>query len=393
MSNADLVREAVNKHRALAVKLSDDLAARPELSGKEYEASRRIVGILKQAGYEVEYPFDGIDTAFRAALDNGEGPSVAVLVEYDALPEIGHGCGHNLHGSMAVLTALALAELKVQFKGRLFIIGTPAEEVDGAKVKMADDGVFDGMDMAMMIHSFSGGVAEPAMRCLALKCYNFTFRGQTAHAAACPWEGRNALTAVRKFIDLLDARREGFTPDVRVSTIILDGGKTPNVIPDLARVQVEFRAGTAPRLDKVAESVLKCAQGAALALDCDMEWEPDFPIGFFDLLENTEAENAVRGIFEGLGVKVRPSSPATGSSDIGNVSYRCPAVHPLLPITDEPVNLHTVEFANATGMAKAYDAMATGAEAMAILALRVFTDAEFRNAVREEFSRRVNTKQ
>jgi len=387
LENIDLVRQTVEKHKPIAVKLSDELAAAPELSGEEYEASRKIAGILKKAGFAVEYPFDGLETAFKATLDNGEGPSVALMVEYDALPGIGHGCGHNLHGAMSVLAGLALADLKKIFSGKLYVIGTPDEEKKGSKIKMASDGVFDGMDIAIMIHC-SSEISVPAKAFLSLMDCNYTFTGQTAHASAAPWKGRNALTAARKFLDLLDARRESYTPDMRVSSIIVDGGETPNVIPETAVVKVEFRAQTAAGLKRVEDIVLKCAKGASIALDCKMNWEYDFPIAYFDLLPNDTVENAVRGIFDDLGISYKTGLPPTGSSDVGNVSYRCPVSHPALAIADEPLIGHTVEFAAATQKPRAYERLATGARALAHLALRTWNDADFRNSMRSEFERR-----
>ncbi|MDR2575624.1 MAG: amidohydrolase [Treponema sp.] len=387
MENIDLVRQTVERFKPLAVGLSDELAATPELSGMEYKASGKIAGILKNAGFAVEYPFDGLETAFRAAIDNGDGPSVALMVEYDALPGIGHGCGHNLHGAMSVLAGLALTELKELFHGKLYLIGTPDEEKNGAKIKMASDGVFDNMDIAMMIHC-SAGISTPAMRCFSLKGCNYTFTGQTAHAAVSPWSGRNALTAARKFLDLLDARRESYTPYMRVSSVIKEGGITPNVIPGTAVVKVEFRAETAARLKEVEDIVFKCAKGASIALDCDMSWEYDSPVGYLDIMQNDAIENAVSGIFDNLGVNFQPDLLPIASSDAGNVSYSCPVSHPLLAIADEPVNFHTVDFAAATQKPLAYDRLATGARALAHLALRTWNDAGFRNSVKSEFERR-----
>jgi len=387
LENIDLVRQTVERLKPIAVKLSDELAVAPELSGEEYEASRKIAGILENAGFAVEYPFDGLETAFKATLDNGAGPSVALMVEYDALPGIGHGCGHNLHGAMSVLAGLALADLKELFQGKLYVIGTPDEEKKGSKIKMASDGVFDSMDIAMMIHC-SSGISVPAKRFLSLKDCNFTFTGQTAHAAASPWDGRNALTAARKFLDLLDARRESYTPDMRVSSVIEDGGKTPNVIPETAVVKVEFRAEMAAGLKRIEDIVFKCAKGASIALECDMKWEYDFSVGFFDLIPNDTVENAVRGIFDDLGISYKTGLPPTGSSDVGNVSYRCPVSHPALAIADEPIIGHTVEFAAATQKPRAYERLVTGARALAHLALRTWNDADFRNVMRSEFESR-----
>lgn len=385
------VKETVRKHSETAIALSDDLGRHPEISGEEFESSRKIAEMLSQAGYRVEYPFCGYETAFRALLDNGEGPSVAILVEYDALPDIGHACGHNVHGAMSVLAGLALADLKTHFKGKIHLIGTPAEEMDGAKVGMADQGVFDTVDLAMMIHSHSGGVGQPTMKLLALKGWDFTFKGQTSHAAAAPWAGRNAVSAARKFLDLADARRQSFTTDIRFNGIFLDGGRASNIISERAEVRTEMRAETVARVEVAMEAIVNCAKGAALALDCAVEWKP-YMSDFADMVCNEPAENAMQSILEGLGIKMSPSSPPGGSSDMGNVSYRCPAIQPLLSITREPCNLHTVAFAEASMRPEAHAALQTGAEALVSMALLVMVDEDLRSSIRNAFHKERESK-
>ena len=381
---SEALRAAIARRGAAAVELSDHLAAHPELPDQEHESSRRMVDLLASAGFEVEYPFCGYPTGFRASLRNGEGPSVGILAEYDALPEIGHGCGHNLHGSLSVLAGLALADLRDHFQGTVFVIGTPAEEVDGAKVGMADRGVFDDLDLAMMFHSLGGGVSQPAMCLLALSGYDFTFHGQSAHAALSPWSGRNALAAARKFLDLVDARRQCFTPDVRANGIITDGGVLTNIIPSRAQARLEVRGETVRGCKAVLEGAIRCAQGAALALDCTVEWAP-YLSDFADMVRNRPAEEAIQGILEDLGIPVTPPSPPMGSSDVGNVSYRCPAIQPMLAITPEPYVLHTPEFARATTEEPAHRALLTGAQALAALSLRVLNEKDLREAIREDY--------
>lgn len=380
-----LVEAAVQKHHASAIALSDDLAANPEISYEEYESSRKIVELLRACGYEVTYPYLGYDTAFCGVLDNGEGPSVAILAEYDALPGIGHACGHNLHGALSVLTAMAMMELKEHFKGKLYIIGTPAEEENGAKIGMADQGAFDEMSLAVMMHSWSGGLSLPDMDVLSLRCYVLEFHGQTAHAVAGPWEGRSALSAARKFLDLIDARRECFTPDLRVNSVILDGGKAPNIIPDYAKIRMEFRTDSMAKLEKADEMIRKCADGAALALDCSVTLNKGLS-DFADMVRVKPLEREIRSILEDLGEKTGDALPPNGSSDMGNVSYRCPAIQPLLSISDIPMALHTVEMAEATVRPAAHGAMAKGAAALALLSLKVFNDDGFREEVKDAFT-------
>jgi amidohydrolase len=259
-----LVHEAVERYRGEAEKLSHYLHDNPEVSSKEFGSSARIASLLEGWGFEVEYPFFGMETAFRATFENGPGPEIAIMVEYDALPDIGHGCGHNLHGALSVLAGAALKDMHGLYGGKIRVIGTPAEEADGAKVFMAEGGVFDGMDLAIMMHSI-GGACQPNMDVLSLSAYMVEFTGCSAHAVAAPWQGRSALAAARKFIDLIDARRECFTPDIHVNSVFVDGGKAPNIIPEHASLVVEFRAGSEARLAGVEDAISKCARGAALA--------------------------------------------------------------------------------------------------------------------------------
>lgn len=376
--------QAVERNHATAIALSDDLAAHPELPDQEFRSSQKIVSLLEQAGYQVEYPYLGYPTGFHAVLDNGDGPSAAILVEYDALPGLGHACGHNVHGSMAVLAALALAELRDRFQGQVHVFGTPAEEEAGAKVGMADQGVFDGMALAAMVHSWSGGTGTADMDVLSLTCYLVEFRGQAAHAAGAPWDGHSALAAARKFLDLADARRECFTPDIRLNGIFTDGGKAPNIIPDRAEVRLEFRTDSARKLKAMDEIVRKCAQGAAMALDCQVSFTEGFA-SFADMVRVPALESAVLSIMDELGVAHSPVMPPNGSSDVGNVSYRCPTVQPLLPICPEFHPLHTPEFESVITCPAAHQAIAGGARLISALLYRALTDGDFRQSLQDSW--------
>jgi amidohydrolase len=312
------------------------------------------------------------------------------MVEYDALPDIGHGCGHNLHGALSVLASAALKDLREFYGGGIRVIGTPAEEADGAKVAMSEGGVFDGMALAIMMHSI-GGACQPNMDVLSLSGYTAEFTGRGAHAVAAPWHGRSALAAARKFVDLIDARRECFTPDIRVNSVFVDGGKAPNLIPEHASLFVEFRAGSEARLEDVKDMISKCARGAAIALDCEAKIEKR-SVTFADMVRIPELEEEMAGILAGLGARVAPVSPPVGSSDVGNVSYRCPTLQPLISITDEQLALHTRDFAEATLTPRAAGAMAIGAEAVVSLALKTMTDETFRRAVSDGFKRELAVK-
>lgn len=378
------ITEVVKQHHSEAVALSDDLFANPEISNQEFRSSKKIVELLRSAGYKVEYPFAGRETAFCGVIDRGQGPSAAIMVEYDALPGLGHACGHNAHGAMSVLAALALADIKEKFPGKLYVIGTPAEEENGAKVSMAKQGIFDEMSAAMMIHCTCGGIDYSDMDVLSLRCYLVEFTGVSAHAAAGPWEGHSALAAARKFLDLIDARRECFTPDIRVNSIITDGGKQPNIIPDRSEVRLEFRADSRGKLQSIDDMIKKCAHGAALALDCEVHFTEGFE-GFDDMVRVPMLEEEVVELLTGMGEKCIPSPPPKGSSDVGNVSYCCPTIQPRISICDELYAPHTAEFRDATITPSAHKAIATGGKLIASVIYRILTDDDFRMRVHDSY--------
>ena len=374
------IQNAVARCCPLAVALSDDLHDHPELPNQEFRSSQKIVDLLRQAGYQVEYPYLDYPTGFRAVLDNGEGPRVGILTEYDALPGLGHACGHNVHGSMSVLAALALAELKDSFSGRVYVFGTPAEEENGAKVGMAAQGAFDDLAAAVMIHSWSGGVSNADMDVLSLRCYIAQFTGVAAHAVAGPWKGHNALTAARKFLDLIDARRECFTPDIHINGVITDGGEYPNILPERATVRLEIRTDSQAKLEQMDEVVRKCAQGACIALDCQVQFTKGFE-DFYDMVRVPALEQAVLELYDALNLPRGPVLPPNGSSDVGNVSYHCPTIQPELSICDTFHALHTPQFRDETVRPRAHQAISDGGTILAALALRTLTDGDFRASV------------
>ena len=381
--NKQLV-SAIEKHWQQAVELSDDLYAHPELPDQEFRSSQKVVDMLKAAGYEVEYPYMGYPTGFRAVLKNGEGPSAALLIEYDALPELGHACGHNAHCAMAVLAALALAEAKDQFQGTVYAFGTPAEEENGAKIGMAAKGAFDGLSLATMIHSWSGPASISDMDVLSLRCYLVEFKGVSAHAVAGPWKGHSALAAARKFIDLIDARRECFTPDVHVNSVFKESGLQPSILPDRAVVRIEFRTDSMAKLEQVDEIIEKCAKGAAMALDCTVSFSKGTE-DFADMVRVPVLEDAVEDLLHEMGRASGPVRIPNGSSDVGNVSYHCPAIQPLLTIGETFYALHTPEFREETIKEPAHQAIADGAKLLGSLVLRALTDEEFRDAAQKSY--------
>lgn len=362
---------------------SDDLADHPELSGAEYESSKKIVRILRKYGYEVEIPFIDIPTAFKGSLKRQGRQKVAFLAEYDALPGIGHACGHCVSGSISLLAALGFSAFKEAINGELNIIGTPAEETNGAKVEMAKKGVFDNYDLAIMIHLADRN--SIVSQFLAMDALEFTFTGKSSHAAAAPWQGKNALNGVQLMFHAVDMLRQHVLPETRMHGIISKGGEAPNIVPDKAIARFYIRAPKRDYLNQVAEKVKNCAKGAALATQTAVKIK-NFESSFDNLISNPAGESLLSNIYQEIGLKVDDRvRAAVGSSDIGNVSQRCPAFHPTIAITRQGVGLHTREFAAAVKTEKAHQAIIDGAKILTLTALKIFHEEETREAIMKDF--------
>lgn len=362
---------------------SDDLADHPELSGAEYESSKKIVKILKKYGYEVKYPFVDIPTAFKGSLKGQGKQKVAFLAEYDALPDIGHACGHCVSGSISLLAALGFSAVKEAIAGELNIIGTPAEETNGAKVEMAKKGIFDNYDLAIMIHLADKN--SIVSQFLAMDALEFTFTGKTSHAAAAPWQGKNALNGVQLMFHAVDMLRQHVLPETRMHGIISKGGEAPNIVPDKAIARFYIRAPKRDYLNQIVEKVKDCAKGAALATQTAVKIK-NFESSFDNLITNPAGESLLSNIYQEIGLKVDDRvRAAVGSSDIGNVSQRCPAFHPTIAIARQGVGLHTREFAAAVKTEKAHQAIIDGAKILALTALKIFHEEETREAIMKDF--------
>jgi amidohydrolase len=384
----ELLYAEIDRHWRDMAEMSDSFAAEPEVSGEEFKTSRAIVDVLEKSGFDVEYPFMGIPTAFIAKKGKpGSGGKVALLVEYDALPDIGHACGHNLHGSMSVLAGLGLLPLMKDIPGELLVVGTPAEETNGAKVEMAEKGVFDGCDFAIMIHSHCGKTIVK-YRSLAMDAIEFTFKGKTSHAAAAPWEGINALNGLQLFFHAIDMLRQHVKPDVRMHGIYYEGGTAPNIVPERAKGRFYFRAPKRAYLDQIIEKVCDCARGAALATGTEVTWR-NFDASFKDMLPNQAAEELLEGLFAEFGIPVTEIEGFMGSSDVGDVSYKCPAVQPEMDICGRNVEAHTREFAEATTTEIAHEALRSGAKIIARSALEVLLDEKLRERMWEDYKKEI----
>ena len=367
------IAQAIKENLQDAIALNDDLADHPELSGEEYESSRKIVELLKHKGFDVEYPFAGLPTSFKATYGrNDHKYKVAIMTEYDALPGIGHACGHCVSGAISVLAGIAASKLQDALDADIDVIGTPVEETDGAKCALIKKGVFDHYDMAMMIHLYDQNLIYCTLNGLA--SYLYTFHGKAAHASAAPWDGINALNAAQLMFHGTDCLRQHVTPDVRIHGVIRNGGEAPNIVPEEASAEFYVRALDLDYMMDVVRKVDDCAAGGALATQCTWD-KVETAATYANMRRNYTGEDALREIYEELDIDINGDHEKIfGSSDAGNVSFVCPTFHPTLQIVDRGVPIHTREFAQAVKTERAHEAIALGANVIALQIAKIFSD-------------------
>lgn len=367
-----------------------DLATRihdhPELRFEEHRAAAWIAELVeRQAGVPVERNLAGLATAFRARIGTGQGPRVAVLAEYDALPEIGHACGHNLIAAGAVGAFLALASSVQNLRGTVELIGTPAEEGGGGKIRLLEANAFSGIDVAMMYHPFDRDiVAHPALASVWIR---MSFRGAPAHAAAAPWDGRSALTACLETFRLIDSQRVHFRDGVRVHGYVTNGGQAVNIIPEHASCEFSVRAPRNGELERVQQIVQRCARGAAMA--CGVDVELDVRIGYREMKNNLTIGRRFAEALTALGRTPLETDPrvGAGSTDMGDVSQFVPSIHPYLAICSEGESLcHQHEFAACARSPRGFETMLIAAKALARTAADVLEDESLLAAAKREFS-------
>jgi amidohydrolase len=362
--------------------------AHPELRFEEHRAAAWLAESVEQnAGVHVERGVGDLPTAFRARLGTGSGPRIAILAEYDALPEIGHACGHNLIAGGALGAFLALAQHAKQAKlpGNIDLIGTPAEEGGGGKIRLLKAGVFEGVDAAMMFHPYDRDIlAHPA---LASRWLTMKFQGTPAHAAAAPWDGSSALTACLETFRLIDSQRVHFRDGVRVHGYVTNGGQAVNIIPEHAACEFSVRAPFKAELERVAAIVERCARGAAMA--CGVSVDLSIRQGYREMKNNLAIARRFGAAMAALGRPARETDPrvGSGSTDMGDLSQSVPSIHPYLAICDEGETLcHQHAFAACAASERGFDTMLTAAKAMARTAVDLLEDAALLDAVKAEFA-------
>ncbi|HTM22487.1 MAG TPA: M20 family metallopeptidase [Kofleriaceae bacterium] len=384
MSLRSAILQAIDGRAETLTQLARRIHENPELRMQEHQAARWLAAEVEGAGVPVERGVGGLSTAFRARIGRAGGPRIAILAEYDALPEIGHACGHNLIGTGAVGAFLGLAAVADQLAGEVVLLGTPGEEGGAGKIKLLDAGAFQGIDAAMMFHPLDRDLlANPA---LASEWLSFSFTGRPSHAAAAPWDGNSALSAVIQTFNLIDSQRVHFRDGARVHGYITNGGQAVNIIPEHAACQFSVRATRADYLDELTGRVVDCARAAALAAHVDLK--VDRARGYKDMRNNMTLARAFGEALASVGRSAPDGDPSTGagSTDMGDVSHAVPAIHPYIAICERGSAMchehaFTAHAASDRGMAGMLD----GARAMALAAERFLADADLRAQVRSEF--------
>jgi amidohydrolase len=376
--------DEVDRRAEVLVNVSHQIHAHPELNYQEHFAHDLLTDVLAGEGLAVTRRAAGVDTAFLATAGT-TGPTIAVLCEYDALPAIGHACGHNVIAAAGLGAGLAAAALAEELGGRVVVMGTPAEEGGGGKVKLIDAGAFSGVDAALMVHPADADLT--AMDVIAVQEVAVTYRGEAAHAAAFPHRGRNALDALVLGYVNVAALRQHIAPGERIHGIVVKGGDKPNIVPSLTEAEWMVRSPTLARLARLKERFTACLQAGADAAGCTVELVWRDP-AYADMVDNGVIGELYRVNAGDLGRQVVPPTlggKVVGSTDMGNVSYVVPSIHPMIRVAPPGVPIHTPEFATYAGGEAGDAAVLDGAKAMAFTVADLWLDGDVLATARAEW--------
>lgn len=387
-------REALKKQACATVDAMSDalisashaIHAKPELAFQEHFAHELLTDRVEEAGLPVERGACGLDTAFVSTFGD-KGVEVGILSEYDALPGIGHACGHNIIATTGLGASLALAKLGAALPGRVRYLGTPAEEAGGGKEIMAQAGAFDGLDTAMMVHP--AGINLVTMPSVAMNEVRVTFTGKAAHASAMPFAGINALDALVSAYQSIAQLRQHIRQNERIHGIFNEAGLAPNIVPDRAVGTFYVRAADGIALAELKTRVKNCFEAGALAAGCDVEIQ--WALGdYLEIKDCWPLAERYKANAESLGRSFFPLEkiPTTGagSTDMGNVSHRMPSIHPMIACAPPHVVIHNPEFAKYAGSETGDAAVLDGAKALAMTAIDVMTDDQLLKDARDQFN-------
>ena len=365
--------------------LSASIWSNPELGYEEYGAHKLLTDYLEEKGFTVERGYTGLETAFRATFGSGR-PNVCVICEYDALPEIGHACGHNLIAEAGVAAGLGLKaalECEGAPKGRVTVMGTPAEEIGGGKIDLIDKGAFEDIDIAMMVHPFPETHIRPIYN--ARRTLKISYSGKAAHAAAYPWEGVNALDAIMTAYTSISVLRQQMKPTWRVHSIVTKGGAKPNIIPEYAELLTYVRAPNMEELDILTEKVTQCYEAAAKGTGCEVTVErtrkPCINVQQNSVLGSSFAKNYCE-----LGATFEDVGGIYAGTDMGNVSYVVPSLHPNYAVGSGKEVNHSKAFTAVVNTPAAHDNTLLAAKAMANTAIDVLATEGLLEEVKKHFT-------
>lgn len=355
----------------------------PELGYMEYFAVDTLCHLLQKHGFEVQRGVAGVETAFVAKFSRSlPGPKIAFLAEYDALPGLGHGCGHNLIGASSAGAAVLLSKC-LDMKGEVLVIGTPAEETSGAKVTLVESGTFRDVDVAMMFHP--GSQNAPEISSLALDALEFTFHGRAAHAVAASNFGINALDAVINFFVGVNVLKKQLPADVKINGIITEGGTVPNIIPERAVARFYLRTRKRKDLAELRDQVIRCAEGAAAKVSAKMTWK-NFEFSYDEMQTNQSLAACFTRNLHEMGIhQIALPQTAMGSVDMGNVSRVVPAIHPYLMLGTGLEIPHTENFAKTALSPDAERLVMLAMQTLALTGWDVLSDHTLLEKIKQEF--------
>jgi amidohydrolase len=386
MEVAELKREAgkeIDSIRQRLKAVSLEIHSNPELGFKEEKAAALLCKFLEENGFSVERGICQVPTSFRASYGKGK-PHIGILAEYDALPDIGHACGHNLIATAAVGAAVAARRAADELGGSIIVTGTPAEEIYGGKVIMAKRGAFDNLDTAMMIHPGTNDVATT--QALACQGIDVEFFGRASHAAAAPEHGINALDAMILSFNGINALRQHIRSTARIHGIITDGGQATNVVPAHSAGSFLVRSKEKDYFEELKEKVLDCFIAAAKATGARLEYKWQ-EVWYDPMRNNLSMARLFADNMGALGrnVELLDTKTSFGSTDMGNVSQLVPSIHAFVAVTDKDIQGHTTQFAEVAASEEGLKGALDAAKAMAMTAIDLLADPEVLAAVKEEF--------
>ena len=376
----------IEAHRSDLLQVSHQIHANPELAFEEHQACATLTEAIGSFGWPAEKGSFGLETAFEAFTVQNAGPQVDILAEYDALPGIGHACGHNLIATSALGAAAALGSIGTDLKGSVRLLGTPAEERGGGKELMARNGAFTNTAMAMMIHP--AGVNLTTMPSICIAEVKAVYHGKSAHASAMPHKGKNALDGLLLAYQGISNLRQHIRDKERIHGIVTDGGQAPNIVPDRAVGEFYVRAENVSALEALKPRVQACFEAGATASGCevDVQWAG---VDYLDLNTNWPLADQFQANAEALGRefmdKEKMWGAAAGSTDMGNVTHMVPGIHPMLACAPAHVVIHHPDFADYAGSEMGDAAALDGAIALAHTTIDYLCDPELQAAARHAF--------